>query len=53
MSDNLFIICKICNNSYRNAKSFASYIRNEHKLKIKLHKEVNYVNKMWRRMEKL
>ena len=35
MSDNLFIICKICNNSYRNAKSFASHIRNEHKLKIK------------------
>ena len=29
MSDNLFIICKICNNSYKNAKSFASYIRNE------------------------
>lgn len=31
MSDNLFITCKICNNSYKNAKSFAAHIRNEHK----------------------
>lgn len=35
MFDNLYITCKICNNSYKNAKSFASHIRNEHKLKIK------------------
>ena len=33
MSDNLFIICKIYKNSYKNIKSFASRIRNKHNLK--------------------